>query len=504
MKNSATKNSWWKPWEQFLLPILIALVFLAFTFFYFPFREKLQFDTDEGLNLMRSLLVSLGYPLYSEVSSDQPPLFTHILALLFYIDGPDVYRSRLIVLLFSTFLVWSGAQFLQLTSGKLAAIAFLPLMAMAPRYLNLSTAVMIGLPSIAFAVASMLFVAVWHQTRNNRWLVLSGFMLGLSILIKLFTGFVGPLFFGGIVVSEYLHRRGERLGWNTLQPALIWGLSVAGWSILLGLVLIGPQNLWLIISPSLNAPSQEIFQSERFAMNTHLRNAIPLLLLGVLGTGLTVYKRRWILLYPLCWALLAYGLFSVYSPVFYHHQLLITVPMAMLAACGVGEGIAALFSVRASSDLIRLQTVLSVAALLGFVGVFMLSARTLQKELLDSPSFGDSELQATAGKLKVLNLMNDYVDQTKWIVTDVPMFAFRVGRPVPPILATFSQKRLSTGSLTEDDILTAMREYQPEQVLMARFEIPGLEAYLKEHYTLIASPEFYRLFLRNDIKQISD
>ena len=125
--------------------------------------------------------------------------------------------------------------------------------------------------------------------------------------------------------------------------------------------------------------------------------------------------------------------------------------------------------------------------------------RTLDKDLLNSPDLGGSELQATAGKLKILNIMNEYVDQTHWIVTDVPMFAFRVARPVPPVLATFSSKRLATGSLTETDILTAMYEYQPEQVLMARFEIPALEAYLQEHYTLMASPEFYRLFLRNDL-----
>ena len=34
---------------QLLLPILIALIFLAFTFSYYPFREKIQFDSDEGL-----------------------------------------------------------------------------------------------------------------------------------------------------------------------------------------------------------------------------------------------------------------------------------------------------------------------------------------------------------------------------------------------------------------------------------------------------------------------
>ncbi|HZJ24475.1 MAG TPA: hypothetical protein VFD54_14245, partial [Anaerolineales bacterium] len=72
-------------------------------------------------------------------------------------------------------------------------------------------------------------------------------------------------------------------------------------------------------------------------------------------------------------------------------------------------------------------------------------------------------------------------------------------RPVPPSIATFSSKRLATGSLTEEDILTAMREYRPEQVLMARFEIPALEAYLQENYTLVLSVEFFRLFIRNDL-----
>jgi hypothetical protein len=80
------------------------------------------------------------------------------------------------------------------------------------------------------------------------------------------------------------------------------------------------------------------------------------------------------------------------------------------------------------------------------------------------------------------------------------MYAFRVQKPVPPNLATFSQKRLATGSLTEEDVLQAMQQYQPEQVLMARFEIPALEDYLQENYTLVLSREFFRLFIRNDIK----
>ncbi len=118
---------------------------------------------------------------------------------------------------------------------------------------------------------------------------------------------------------------------------------------------------------------------------------------------------------------------------------------------------------------------------------------------MDSPQISGFSLKATAGKLKVLRVMEEYVDQTNWIVTDMPMYAFRVHKPVPPNLATFSSKRLATGSLTEEDVLDAMREYRPEQVLMARFKIPSLEAYLQKNYTLVLSVEFFRLFVRNDL-----
>src|SRR5436189_5048198 len=115
MKTQSMNKTWWSTLGDLLLPIVIALIFLAFTFSYYPFREKIQFDSDEGLNLMRSMLVVLGHPLYREVSSDQPPLFTQILTLLFRVVGFDVNPARVLVLLFSGLLVWSCASSLQLT-----------------------------------------------------------------------------------------------------------------------------------------------------------------------------------------------------------------------------------------------------------------------------------------------------------------------------------------------------------------------------------------------------
>jgi 4-amino-4-deoxy-L-arabinose transferase-like glycosyltransferase len=503
MKTQSTNKPLWNTWGNLLLPIVIALIFFAFTFSYYPFREKLQFDSDEGLNLMRSMLVALGHPLYREVSSDQPPLFNNLLAILFRVTGFEVNPARVLVLLFSALLVWAGAQFLQLASGKLAAILFLPLVIMAPQFLRLSTSVMIGVPSLALAAVSMVLVSFWHQKRNSLWLVLSGFALALSVLIKLFTGFVAPLFLVGITASMYFQGREEGFSWKMLRPALLWSLSFTSLTILLGFALVGLQNISAITSPHIAAPITEELAGSDYTMNAHLRAAVPLLFLGIFGAAFSMYRRNWLTLYPLAWAALAYVLFSFYSPVFYHHQLLITIPVTMLAAAAVGEGILWLSRLRSSSDLMRVETLLGAGAVIGFILVSLHYWPDLDRDLMNSPRLTDFTLRATSGKLRVLRTMSEYIDQTNWIMTDMAMYAFRVQRPVPPNVATFSSKRLATGSLTEEDILTAMRDYQPEQVLMARFQIPALEAYLKEHYTLILSVEFFRLFLRNDIQSIT-
>ena len=502
MNTLSKKKIPWSTWGNLALSILIALIFIAFTFSYYPFREKIQFDSDEGLNLMRSMLVVLGHPLYRQVSSDQPPLFTQILALLLRVVGFDVNPARVLVLLFSGLLVWSCAHFLQIAWGKLAAILFLPLIVMVPRYLDLSVSVMIGVPSIALAAMSMLFVTIWHQDKKNLWLVLSGFALALSVLIKLFSGFLAPIFLIGVTVAAYFENREVGFSWKILQPAFIWGVSFAGLALLLGLILVGPQNVWLIVFPHLTAPITDELSGPGYTINAHLQAAIPLIILGVFGALVSIYRRNWLTLYPLSWAGLAYALFSFYSPVFYHHQLLITIPIAMLAAAAVGDGIHTLIHLRRSADLLSLSTLLGVIALAGFGWISLHYAPVLDKELMNRPRLSGFNLRATPGKLKVLRTMNEYIDQTNWIVTDMPMYAFRVQRPVPPILATFSSKRLATGSLTENDILAAMRDYKPEQVLMARFVIPPLEEYLQKNYTLILSEEYFRLFIRNDLKTV--
>ncbi len=95
------------------LPWLLPLAFVGVVLLFFPFRFVFEFNPDEGLHLMRSLLHLRGHELYSEVYNDQPPLFTWSLSALFFTLGPNVNLGRLFVLFLSTALMASAMAYLQ-------------------------------------------------------------------------------------------------------------------------------------------------------------------------------------------------------------------------------------------------------------------------------------------------------------------------------------------------------------------------------------------------------
>jgi hypothetical protein len=97
--------------------------------------------------------------------------------------------------------------------------------------------------------------------------------------------------------------------------------------------------------------------------------------------------------------------------------------------------------------------------------------------------------------------MTKYTTKTQWVVTDMPMYAFRVGLPVPPPLAAITDKRLASGEVSEEQIIQVIDDYQPEQVLLGRFNLPVVEAYLKKDYRRVYQWGRRRLYLHGELKR---
>lgn len=490
-----------RPWLNLLIWHLgVPFVFIIVVFFFFPYSATFEFSTDEGINLMKALLVDHGYSLYADIWSDQPPLFTYMLVLVFRFFGLKVGAARFFVLLLSALLMWATFQFTRLAWGKYHALAGAVVLFLLPKYMLLSVAVMVGLPSIAFASLSLLALGLWHTQRKTMWIILSATALGLSVLTKLFTGFLAPIFVVGLLIAEFAHGH-ENRNWRTiLTPAILWGVVFTIITLSAGLALVGPSNIPQLLEPHITATHVADFQeNEILTLHWHLRQAKTFLFLALVGTVLMVRSKRWLYLYPLAWMVSAYLLLSQHTPVWDHQQLLVTIPAAMLGGVAFYEG--SKFALQYIRSYERSWAGILRAA--AFIGAFFLIFNFRVTEPINllrlQPSITNSDFEMGPLVEKFYTKMLKFAPETNWVVTDSPMYAFRARLPVPPNLAVFSLKRVQTGNLTEAQVLDTIREYNPEQVLLGRFEFPMIEKSLGEGYRLVHVDDYTRLYIRRDL-----
>lgn len=106
------------------------------------------------------------------------------------------------MLVTSTHVLLGAAQCLRRTLGPVHAIFGAILIVLLPYYTRLSASVLSGLPGIALAVPSLGALALWHQRRSEIWLGLSAVAFSLSVGIRLFAGFLGPIMAIGLLLWD--------------------------------------------------------------------------------------------------------------------------------------------------------------------------------------------------------------------------------------------------------------------------------------------------------------
>jgi len=483
--------------------LALPLAFLGVMLLFYPFRYVFEFDTDEGINAIKTFLSLRGFRLYSEIWNDQPPAFTLLLAFWFRLFGLRVVAGRALVLLFSTALIAGAVHYLRRSWGRAAAVAGLLFVILLPFYCELSVSIMIGLPSIAFGVLSFVGQARWHDQRRPLWLILSGVSLALAILTKAFTVILVPLWVLGLFLALRHELRLEpRRRLRSWLPLLTWSLPFVAVGTLALLFVIGPDNVGQLVEVHLAAERAPAFQPSALlpTINVFLQRVIPLFLLAGVGAFQAVRTRTWHALYLVGWVVLAYVLLLVNRPTWPHQQLLVTVPTAMLAAIGAGTAmrdLQARLRSRPSSFSGLPLALICVAASLVFVGAR--GPATVDEFDFDFPNLRISP-STNLQERQIVALMSDHAQETNWVFTDRPMFAFLAKLPVPPYLAVLSSKRLLSGELTQAEILEVLEAYKPEMVLAARFDVPAAREYMsRRNFRRIDETPFYRLYFRRNL-----
>jgi hypothetical protein len=485
---------------EWVWPIVAALVFFLVIFFFSTFRSEFQFNPDEGIELEKTLLMLRGYPLYDSIWNDQPPMLTYILSVVFSLFRPDVNLGRITVLVLSALLVLAAYGFLQMIWGHRIAWLGVLLLFFVPFYVQLSVSVMRGLPALTFVMLSLASLTAWHTRRNKWWLVLSAVLMVVSVLIKLYTAAVIPVFMLGILIQAYLWNPDRHKWWQILQPAVIWGSVFAVLLVILSLILIRPANLYEVFWLPFTAAGEEFFdRGVRYTLESNLEGR-PFFWLAALSLPYIVAARRWLTLYAVGWLGIAYVVLSNYRPVWYHQQLLMLIPAALLAAVATGEALRILFRWQPGAKLITFGRLFSLLVL-GVTGftLFTSASNPLQELQLGidlQPQTLTTRDREYLFAPDVFATAQMYAPEANMMLTDLPMYAFRLNLPVPPQTAVFSEKWFKTRYFSQNDLIRFVEEYQPELVLIGRFNLGKLENNLGDAYTLIAEQGQFRLYLR--------
>lgn len=320
-------------------------------------------------------------------------------------------------------------------------------------------------------------------------------------MIKLQTGFLAAIFTCGLLISEFRQSRENQSWFAWLIPALVWVAVFISFVAIVWVLCIGKEGLPQLINVHIAASSTNTIQDDsgfRQLINL-LRDSWPIFALGLIGSIYAIRTRSFTAIYLIAWILVGFVLLTQLKPIWYHHQLLLTIPAALLAAIPIGEVFQAVRSARSSeTSQLRNGIVVVVIILTLAIFIFLRLPPTLNEYDSNLPNLRAPTTPATPLQ-EMLALIWDYADETELMVTDRPMFAFRTGIAVPPNLAVFSGKRFLTGMLTEKDIIRVIIATNPEQVALTRFFMPEVEEHLSDKYSVIYNYTTHKLFIRNDI-----
>ena len=487
-----------------VLPLLALFWALAFGGFVTAF----ELNPDEGINLIKAALLNEGHPLYVSIWSDQPPLLTHALSVVLNFFGRSVAVPRILMLLASTAIVWGLGRHLQRSCGLVHALAAQTLILAQPAFYIYGGAIMVGLPAVYLAFASVFAVLRAGATGRPLWIVASALLLAASILTKLFTVVVAPALLLFLLLAATVHERAVR-PWIA---ASLWTATLLASLGGLFLLLVGVEDAGQLVmghAQALTDNGTGLWSGQTLWL--HLSRLPWLLAPTLIGAAFVLRRRDPVLLLFVGWTCTAVVALILHSPVWSHQQFLVTLPAAVVAGFGVGETLvwlvrrskrdiavgnlsqnpiaASQWHIDAGSGFGRAAMVVAAMAFVAFV---QFGSRLAPDRL---------GFELSAKDPAISDLLHDLERRgrdERLMITDRPMLAYRAGLVVPPWIAVLTEKRLMTGQLSDEDIVAEIRNHAPPQVLLGRFQVPKSRAFLDRTYRLPQDQKQGRLYLRDD------
>ena len=303
--------------------------------------ESYAWSNDEGLYVQQAALANAGYPLYSEVLLNKPPLLVWILQLAFCLAGRTLAVARITSLCLTLLgFIGLGAVSRQLW-GRWAGLASAALLLGLPEVPVRAHAVMSDLPAMAFALVTLATALAFRGNGRRIWMALSGAALAGTLLIHpLLIYMVLPLaailFLPG--VGQTADRPAGRPAW--LDLCVFLGVGIG-----LGLLVLAAVDRRAFFTWTLHHNVSTVRTNIEFAgpgkdqMITYLKQRWTLVLLAVPGSAALLAKssKRHSLLVVLAWFIATSVTLAAWWPVWSHYMLFLAFPLVVAAGGGFAQ-----------------------------------------------------------------------------------------------------------------------------------------------------------------------
>jgi hypothetical protein len=411
-------------------------------------QGRFGFYEDEGINLLKAMMVAEGHSLYRDIYSDQAPLHTDLLAMMMDLFGPTLVTGRALALAAGTATLSLACAIAARLAGPLAAcLCALSLLACAP-FLKFATSTLITTPAIALSLAALYCLLRGGSSTRRRWWVAGGLLMGLALMTKL-----AVIYFLPILVTAALAGPTGKDAPPGRAAAACWGTFALLAVVLTVVALHAPGQAWSqLVRPHAVAWEVDVRHTSAVRRLMLLAPGMFLFYGGVvLATASTLWRDRsrepWIVV---AW-LLVVGLWILnHRPLWAHHLPDLILPMAVALALGTARAFTRF--VEGSRRSAGIEAGL-LAAFTGLIVVVQLRSHDYWRRW-----YNNTTDAALAGVSEVIARNSSVQD---WVIVDRPMLAFLARRRTPPELVLIGHKRIVSGGLTDQDLLDSLERYRP-------------------------------------------
>ena len=455
-------------------------------------------DYDEGVYWQSLRAMAAGHPLFSSIFSSQPPLFLISEYPVYMLFGQTLAAARLGVALLSLVglvaIYWTGAALGRRGIGLVACL----LLASDPAYFHESHILQADAPSVAIGILAVAVAAMASRSagpkRRLTLAVVAGLFIGLGMMLKLYDVVMivptailltTPLW-KALAPGAILTRPLPRVPGATFREAIWMLVALAGGVVAAAGLVVLPfaaswSQFWQQAVQFHLAAEHAASQGLLFNIKLLIKDgqAYPLGILSVIAMIDAWNRRSWLILPSVLWLLVSVLLLLGQQPLFEHHLVLLSPPLALTGSFLLGRGWLKVTPAD-RKVLTRIPRVVMIVATVCVIVSLSLTMRDLQGA--NQPVTSTDAQMALA--LQGQTLRSDLV------VTDDQYVAGLADRSVPPALVDTSTVRIESGYLTAAQLESIITRDDVRAILFAsgRFnQIPGFRAWVASQFTSVAT-----------------